>query len=84
MAAAGTEGYGVALGAVVEGLLDAGGVELLLICFEEGGVESGGEGGADGWDDGLSDGAGVLRVECGGGGEGGEEDEGADGRLLVV
>ena len=80
--AVGTEGNGVAFGAVVEGLLDAGGVKLLLIGFGERGVELGGEGGADRRNGGFGDLAGVLRVESSCVGECGEEDEGADWSLL--
>ena len=68
LAAAGAESYGVTCGAVVKGLLDAGGVELVLIGFGERGVELGEEGGADRRKDGLGDGAGVLCAECSGGG----------------
>ena len=72
----------MAFGAVVEGLLDAGRVEFLLVGFGEGGVELGVEGGAGRWEGGLSDGSGVLCVECSRDGECSEQDESTDGRLL--
>ena len=66
----------MAFAAVVEGLLDAGGVELLLVGFGEagrGGVELREELGADGRDDGFGDGAGVLSEDGGGRGKSGSD-----------
>lgn len=68
--AACVEGYGLTFGAMIEGLLDAGGVELLLVGFGKRGVEFG----ADRRDDGLGDGAGVLSVDGSGKGCCGEEE----------
>ena len=68
--AVGAEGYGFAFAAFVEGLLDAVGVELVLVGFGDAGGgadELGLELGADGGKFGLGYVAGVLsRQQCGG------------------